>query len=167
MENIHKRKCAICGNPLKGRQKRFCSAKCKDKNKNTRKTHQFTCKYCGATGYSNRKSQQFCNLSCSTSYNNLIKDQTTTNNPNWRGGRYINPKGYVVCHVSFPHPLADKQGRILEHRLVVDIFSEKPLEKDEVVHHINGDKTDNRLENLMVMSKAEHDKLHREQKKAG
>lgn len=36
----------------------------------------------------------------------------------------------------------------------------RPLRDDEVVHHINGDKTDNRVENLAVMSQSEHAQIH-------
>lgn len=50
--------------------------------------------------------------------------------------------------------------KIDEHRYLMEQALGRKLRKDEVVHHINGDKMDNRIENLQVMSWAEHNKLH-------
>lgn len=50
--------------------------------------------------------------------------------------------------------------RELQHRAKAAEMIGRPLEKDEVVHHINGNKTDNRPENLQVMKKSEHSTLH-------
>lgn len=47
-----------------------------------------------------------------------------------------------------------------EHRLVVEESIGRRLDKREVVHHINGDKTDNHIENLEIMSISEHAKFH-------
>lgn len=54
-----------------------------------------------------------------------------------------------------------------EHRVVAEQMLGRPLEPDEVVHHINGDKRDNRLENLQVLSRSEHSRLHHRERKGG
>lgn len=58
------------------------------------------------------------------------------------------------------HPYSTKSGYVREHRLVVENQIGRHLTKDEVVHHKNGDTLDNRIENLELMLKIEHDRMN-------
>lgn len=50
--------------------------------------------------------------------------------------------------------------RHFEHRYVMEQHLGRKLSRDECVHHINGDRRDNRLENLELISRAEHNREH-------
>lgn len=58
------------------------------------------------------------------------------------------------------HPMSSKIGLILEHRLVMAEHLGRNLSRSEVVHHINHNKRDNRIENLEILSNSEHIKKH-------
>lgn len=58
------------------------------------------------------------------------------------------------------HHEADSKGYVREHRLIMEQHIGRRLESDEVVHHANNDKSDNRIENLVLMSKSDHVFLH-------
>ena len=67
----------------------------------------------------------------------------------WKG-RTVDKDGYVLLHVK-GHPNARKHTNyIFEHRLVMEAFLGRYLLPAEVVHHINGVKHDNRIENLQL-----------------
>jgi len=72
----------------------------------------------------------------------------------WKGGRSHNGGGYVLVWVPPEHPFAaemrTKAGYVLEHRLVMAEHLGRPLRRNETVHHLNGDKADNRVENLQI-----------------
>lgn len=82
------------------------------------------------------------------------------NNPKWNGGRQ-RANGYVVLYL--PNYLStDKDGRIYEHRYVMEQFLGRPLVRGEIVHHINGIKDDNRIENLSLETEKTHKRPHAE-----
>lgn len=68
------------------------------------------------------------------------------------GGRQTDKSGYVLLSRPF-HPNANDGGYVREHRLVMEAHLGRYLTKEEVVHHINGVKSDNRLENLQLYDK--------------
>lgn len=77
-------------------------------------------------------------------------------NPNWRGGRSIDPvDGYVRLHMP-GHPMASPNGYVREHRLVMTNHLGRLLDPSELIHHVNGDRTDNRVENLQIVTAGEH-----------
>lgn len=73
------------------------------------------------------------------------------NNPWWKGGRRVSPQGYVLVW-SRGHPSRPKKqsSYVPEQRLVMEEHLGRYLTKFESVHHINGVKDDNRVENLQL-----------------
>lgn len=82
-------------------------------------------------------------------------------NSHWKGGRVRggHEGRYWMRHVP-DHPNASPTGYVLEHRLVMEAELGRTLTSDEIVHHVNGDPTDNRPENLQVMTQDEHCRHH-------
>ena len=65
----------------------------------------------------------------------------------------LNPKGYVLINID--------GDWVLEHKYNTEMFIGRVLNKSEVVHHIDGDKENNRISNLMLFkSQKDHQKFH-------
>ncbi len=77
---------------------------------------------------------------------------------NWKGGTYFSD-GYIYEYAP-DHPKNTK-GYIRQHRLVMERELGRLLTSDEIVHHINGIKTDNRPENLVLMKRGDHIRSHK------
>ena len=75
----------------------------------------------------------------------------------WKGGII---RSHIYIKLKSSHENATKQGYIPEHRLKIIQKIGRPLKENEVVHHINGNKRDNRLKNLLLLTDSEHKKLH-------
>lgn len=82
------------------------------------------------------------------------------NSGNWKGGRIVQNGYYMVRCPNHPKAML---GYVYEHRLVMEQHIGRYLEKDEIVHHKNRDKQDNRLENLEILTPSEHNKVHRKE----
>lgn len=80
-----------------------------------------------------------------------LPEMSGENHPRYKGG-------WIQCGY---HYMTINGKQTPAHRHIFALTIDRPLENHEVVHHINGDKLDNRIENLMLLTRAEHIKLHR------
>ena len=94
------------------------------------------------------KSRRFCDRTCA----NRARAAG-------RPGRIIDRKGYVLIWKP-DHPNAQMSGYVREHRLVMSEHLGRPLGGNEDIHHTNGDRQDNRVENLRLLVHGDHSKIH-------
>jgi len=134
-----------------------------------------TCNKCGkefeTTAYEiGRGSGKHCSLSCSNSYRASLRKgykqspehiakriQSGENHYRWKGGVKIQ-NGYRF--------ILQKDGvrwYKQEHRIIAEGVLGRSLKRNETVHHFNGDRADNRNENLLISDTAYHSWLHRTQ----
>jgi hypothetical protein len=81
------------------------------------------------------------------------------NHPSWKGGRYISNDGYVMIHVGNSSEIG-WQSYKKEHTLVVENFLKRKLFDFEVVHHVDGNKVNNKIDNLFVTDGQGHRNAH-------
>jgi hypothetical protein len=92
------------------------------------------------------------------SVSHLSKGLIGEKNSNWQGGRNC-VNGYILVWLprdSFFYPMTDRKGYIREHRLVMAQSLGRCLQPFENVHHKNGVKDDNRLDNLELTMQSAH-----------
>ena len=122
-----------------------------------------TCQICGkeffiCPSWEKKGRGKFCSEQCYGKYRKQKFQKEK--HPRWKGGRTIDKDGYVYLK-SYTHPHKNNKSYYPEHRLMMERHLGRVLLLTEIVHHINGEEGDNRIENLMLFSStAEHTKYH-------
>jgi HNH endonuclease len=143
--------CTFCGatvkrdpNQVKRARNNFCSPACHNAYQRARSI-ECNCAFCGkpvnkSPSHFLRCKNVFCSSTCCINHRHAIATGTISN----QGYRNIFVDGRYVG----------------EHRLIMERHLGRKLLPGEVVHHINHDRSDNRIENLVVMSQSEHMRNH-------
>ena len=85
--------------------------------------------------------------------------RTLRKKSNFKKGKFQDKDGYVRCSGHQDHP-RHTSGGVYEHILVMKERLGRFVTKDEIVHHKNGVRNDNRIENLQLMTREEHARHH-------
>lgn len=111
-----------------------------------RKLKDKVCDECGKSFHPKRLSAKYCSRICAWKNNGKHNKR--------KGSKWVNSRGYVEIKI-WENGICK---RYREHRYIMEKFLGRKLKSNEDVHHINGIKTDNRLENLHLIKHKEHTK---------
>ena len=128
------------------------------------KRYPKTCVWCQTPFMGIRKTTKFCSTLCA----DKSKSQKMMGKNPFEGKHPPNFKGLIMVHgyryiYSPNHPMAGKNHYVAEHRLVAAQMIGRLLEASELVHHRNGNRNDNRPENLVIVNEKQHGQIHHRQ----
>lgn len=117
------------------------------------------CEICGKERWVYLRKGEPANKWCGDCSRKMVsqtrRDYSGDQAPNWRGGIYHSPRGYIF--ISKPeHPHATCKGYVMRSRLVLEEKLGRYLWPDCEPHHINGIKDDDRPENLEELTHSQH-----------
>ena len=130
---------------------------CENGNKRRSRARKKKCLYCGKEFFSLAKATIYCSRTCS-GFGTSCKSRPKCSGKYhyaWNGGKRTIRGGYIEVYCP-THPAARGGKYVREHRLVMEKYLGRYLLPGEQVHHKNGIKDDNKLENLELISKRPH-----------
>lgn len=162
------RQCNVCGKEFELSSRfhptqKYCSTKCCANASHRRrynlsiKTLDLICAVCEKKFTQKRANNtQYCHIKCKKLAASRRLKGLPINGPRkhiWGSG-HINKNGYrVISKPDHPNSIKGKRsGQIMEHTFVMSEHIGRPLIKGETVHHKNGIRDDNRIENLELWS---------------
>lgn len=157
---MYKYICKFCNNTFenKNKNKQFCSKICFDKSRLKRIIVK--CSICNKDIYKHLSKVRIHNYCCKECSNigksiiNSIKLREIKNEHKGDWKYWFNKKKSISSDGYYWYN--DKKI----HRLIMEEYLGRKLLSSEIVHHINENKLDNRIENLQIVSRAEHNRIH-------
>lgn len=167
-----------------GRQHLFCSKTCEGAFRKSQTPLNCTCEVCGKKYHVcqcqiDKYGSKYCSRDCQNKARKIYMKGNGNHqyglkgdkNKTWKSDEKISSYGYKLIR-KLNHPFRNCDDFVFEHRLIAEkyllndnnsivIDGKQYLSPDFIVHHINFDRLDNRVDNLIVMSLDEHTKLHR------
>ena len=118
-----------------------------------------TCEICKAAFTPKRAGQMFCSVACRQANNGAGRRGQKTGRRKDAFAERMTKDGYLRAYAAH-HPFANGRKEMHVHQMVMELHLGRALTDAECVHHINGDKTDNRLENMTVVTRSDHSSAH-------
>ena len=111
------------------------------------KMYECSCPICGKILKRQKKDINKRCKSCASRIRVGTHTHNGENNPRWKGGRRVSKSGYILVKKK-DHSGAYQKEYVAEHVLVMERHLGRELSDVETVHHKNGVRSDNRIENL-------------------
>ncbi len=144
---VPERTCEQCGKTFINRHsQRYCSKACLGISQRGIRRPPRKCEWCGNEFIPVRTTQKCCSLRCAYDLGNTKRGLKGELNPRWKGEIRPQAGGYIRQYVP-------RRGYLLQHRLIMEDIIGRPLLRHEEVHHRNGIRDDNRIENLELWIK--------------
>lgn len=165
---------------------KYCSPECRDESH--KKEPNCICEICGKKFHLKpsmlkRCKHHCCSLECLNKLKSVLYTGEGNHqyglkgklNSSFKGDEILKKNnGLIEIRTYDPtHPYCDKDGRVLKHRLIVEqnykrfdlkyfetVGDRIVLKRSSQVHHLNGDHNDNRIENLIPVTRSEHRTIH-------